>query len=531
VAKKRDAPEGAHPDDAPLKPEPSADRRVVNRAELYATAFATGTAVMVIEILGTRVIGPVFGVSLFVWSALLTVTLASLAIGYYAGGVLVDRAPTRRLLSLVVLTGGVLLALTPVIRRTVLSMCEGLGPRGGSLLSAALLFAPALVALGTVGPIVVRLATDDFRATGHRVGSVYAISTAGSLIGTLVTGFLLVPLFDSNHILLGTSAVLIAAAAIPLALRGKPAALLALLVPALGFSVPTPPLPSGIKLLDRAQTLYGLVEAIEDQNRGVRFLRADHSVIGAQFTRDRSAGFAFLHLLEVLRFVRPKAKSLLQIGLGIGSLPRALRPYEANIDVVEIDPEVIRFARQYFDFSTNGRVFIEDARTFLGRTQSKYDLVVHDTFTGGSTPEHLLSLEVLERIRTILRSGGVLALNFLGAEDSPATLAVARTIHQVFPIVRTFRDGPPDERHGIANLVFFASDAAMDFTVPAHATFESDMCGRIVRSFPAWEVLTNVPPGPPITDDWNPLARLQLPISEKHFAAMNELLPSAVWVH
>src|SRR5204862_8012705 len=99
--------------------------------------------------------------------------------------------------------------------------------------------------------------------------------------------------------------------------------------------------------------------------------------------------------------------------------------------------------QQYFDFSTSGRVSVEDARTFLRRTESRYDVVVHDTFTGGSTPEHLFSLEVLERIRAILRPGGVLALNFLGAEETVATLAVARTIRQVFPIVRAFRDGPP----------------------------------------------------------------------------------------
>jgi spermidine synthase len=516
-----------------LKPEASAGRFPVNRPELYATVFATGTAVMVIEILGTRVIGPVFGVGLFVWSALLTVTLASLALGYYAGGVLVDRMPTRRLLSLAVLAGGVLLGLTPVVRRTILSLCESLGPRTGSLLSATLLFAPSLIALGTVGPIVVRLATDDFRATGRRVGSVYAVSTAGSLIGTLITGFLLVPAFDSSQILLGTAALLVLAGGIPLAIRGKPVALVALLVPALGWATPKPALPAGIKVIDRAQSLYGLVEVIEDQNRGVRLLRADHSVIGAQFTADRSAGFAFLHLLEVLRFVRPQAKEMLQVGLGIGSLPRALKPYGLNVDVVEIDPEVVRFARQYFDFSTTGRVFVEDARTFLRRTARRYDVVVHDTFTGGSTPEHLLSLEVIQRIRTVLRPGGVLALNFPGYESgsrAEASFAVARTLRAVFPIVRAFRDGPPDGKYAVANLTFFASDSPMDFNVPEDARFENQACENALRSFQSWETLRNVPPGRVITDARNPLTRLQLPIAEEHFAAMNELLPQEVWV-
>src|SRR5262245_27271050 len=101
---------------------------------------------MVIEVLGTRIIGPVFGVNLFIWAALLTVTLASLAVGYAWGGVLVDRRPRAPLLNLVILGAGALLGIVPVARRLVLSLTSGLGPRWGPLLSGAILFAPALVA-------------------------------------------------------------------------------------------------------------------------------------------------------------------------------------------------------------------------------------------------------------------------------------------------------------------------------------------------------------------------------------------------
>jgi MFS family permease len=225
----------------------------VARGELYGTVFGTGAAVMVIEILGTRVIGPVFGVSLFVWSALLAVTLGSLAVGYYAGGALVDRHPRRQILGLLVAGSGALLGLTPLLRRPVLLCSESLGARGGALLSAFLLFAPALAALGAVGPVVVRLATEDYRAAGRRVGSVYAISTAGSLIGTLVTGFELVPAFDVDRILLGTAVLLVLLGAVPLALRGRPAALLALLLPGISLAAPAPRLPAGIVIVERAQ--------------------------------------------------------------------------------------------------------------------------------------------------------------------------------------------------------------------------------------------------------------------------------------
>jgi hypothetical protein len=521
-------------DPLPAGPQPT---KTVGRVELYGTVFCTGAAVMVVEILGTRVIGPVFGVNLFVWTALLTVTLGSLAVGYYAGGALVDRTPQRRLLGVLVAASGALLGLIPLVRRPILLWAESLGPRGGALVSASLLFAPTLAALGSAAPIAIRLLTDDYRFTGHRVGSVYAISTAGSLIGTLLTGFVLVPAFDIDRILMGTAVLLVLVGAIPLALRRQPAAIVAAIVPLLSFSLSLgagpATMPPGITVIEHAQSLYGRLEVIEDVNRGVRLLRADHSIIGGQFTRDRSPSFAFIHILESVRFLRPGAKDMLQLGLGVGSLPMALKAAGIHTDVVEIDAQVVRLARQHFGFSSTGDVVTEDARTFLQRTGRTYDIVVHDTFIGGTTPEHLLSREVMQRARSVLRSGGVLALTFPGyttGARAESTFAVKRTLRAVFPIVRVFQDGPPAAENRLRNLVFFASDSQMDFTIPANATFGSDTSRRILDNLRHWETLQDVPPGPVITDAWNSLARLQLPSAEEHFEAMDQLLPKEVWI-
>ncbi|HMI85678.1 MAG TPA: fused MFS/spermidine synthase [Polyangiaceae bacterium] len=489
---------------------------------------------MLIEILGTRVIGPVFGVSLFVWSALLAVTLTSLAIGYYSGGVLADRRPEPRLLGAVVLASGVLLGLAPFFGPFMLRAAEGLGPRAGALM-AATIFAPCLVVLGMVGPIAVRLSTTDVGAAGHRVGSVYAVSTAGSLAGTVLTGFVLIPSYETDQILIGTASLLALLGGVSMAWRGKPVALVAVLLPAVASTVAKPPLPTGIRELDRAQSLYGLVVAIEDSKRGVRLLRADHSIIGAQWISDRSSAFSFLHLLETVWLLRPAAADVLQIGLGIGSLGMSPGAHGRTVDVVEIDPAVVRFAQKYFGFATRGEIHVEDARTYLRRTDRRYDLIVHDTFTGGSTPEHLLSVEVIQQIKRILRPGGALALNFVGYQIGPnaeAAWAVGRTLRAVFPNVRIFRDGaddgPTDEPQ---NLVFFASDGPLEFEGVVRPPFESEACERVLRSFRKWEVSPQGTEGEPITDAHNPLTRLQLAAAEKHFAAMNELLPVEVWLH
>jgi predicted membrane-bound spermidine synthase len=498
-------------------------------SQLLATVFVTGAAVITIEILGTRIIGPVFGVSLFIWSALLAVTLSSLAIGYYGGGVLADRRPIAQVLHIVVAASGVFLGLVPALSHGVLGACESLGPRAGPLVSAFVLFSPSLIVLGMVGPIVVRLATTDIRATGRGVGAVYAVSTAGSLAGTLLTAFVIIPAFETNQILFGTAIVLVATGAIQLARLGKFAPLLGLLVPALSqAAAPKHALPPGITIVDRSQSYYGLVQVIEDKKRGVRFLRSDHSVIGAQWMGDGAPAFSFIHVLEAIQYAKPGAKNLLEIGLGTGALPTLLKNTGIKVDVIEIDPAVVDFATKYFGFSTSGDIFAEDARTFIQRTERRYDLIVHDTFTGGTTPEHLLSLEVAERIRAILNPDGVLALNFVGYQDGPkseASRAVARTLRKVFPVVRVFRDSPPDKNADEAsNLIFFASNGPLSFAIPPQAT------EKVLRAFEEWEVLQQVPDGDIITDSRNPLAQLQLPIAEEHFEGMNKLLPLEVWL-
>lgn len=506
-----------------------------NAPSLLGTAFVTGAAVMVVEILGTRVVGPVFGVGLFAWSALLSVTLLALAGGYYVGGAWADRRPGATLLAQIVVTAGALVALVPALDAWVLSFAEVLGPAVGPTLSALVLFGPSLSLLGMVGPVVTRASAGNVAKMGRSVGAIYAISTAGSLVGTLITAHWLIPSFTTDSILLGTAAVLTVLGVGTLLAARHPSALLALVLPVGALVSAGPKLPKGFHVLDEAHSLLGKLQVIDDEQRGVRFMRADHSIIGAQYVDPVSPAFAFVHVLEAVRFMRPQAQRSLQIGLGIGSLPLALERRGQIVDVVEIDPEVVRMAQEHFAFSTRGEIFVEDARTFLRGSHGPYDVIVHDTFTGGGTPEHLLSLELLQQVRAMLIPNGVLALNFVGfrsGERAAASFAVVRTLREVFPHVRTFVDeDPTHDPEGLSNLSMFASQASLDFAIPKNAMFDDATCERVLRSLGGWEVLQDVPAGDLITDARNPLGQLQMAVSDAHFAAMNKLLPVEVWLN
>lgn len=488
---------------------------------------------MIVEILGTRVIGPVFGVSLFVWSALLAITLVSLATGYYAGGLLADKAPSARVLGMAAVVAGVALAIVPVVRYWVLGVTQGLGPRVGSLTSALLLFAPSLTALGSISPIAVRIASNDVEHTGRRVGVFFAVSTLGSVAGTFLVAFWLVPSFETDHIILSTSGLLIVAG-VALLFTYRPVAILALIVPILSGHAPKPSYPNGFHVIDRAQSMLGLVEVIDDRDRNVRFLRVDHSLIGAELVPEYESAFSFVYMLEFASIMRPNARTLLQLGLGTGSVARSFERRGIKVDTVEIDPVVVRFAKRYFEFATTGSIFVEDARAYLHRTERSYDILVHDTFTGGATPEHLLSKEILIQAKRVLRPGGLLVLNFVGGvsgSDGAASKLVARTLRNVFREVRVFKDS---DKPGIANIVYFAADRDLGLDAIANARFHDDRRENARQAFLQREVLVEArddASGPVITDEHNPLARLELPIAEQHYAAMNKLLPASLWLH
>jgi len=503
-------------------------------AWILTAAFVSGAAVMLVEIVGTRVLTPFFGVGLYVWSALLVVTLGSLSVGYYVGGWLADRHSGAALpFELIIAGAGV--AIAPVLRVPLLRMLDGADLRLGALVSALILFGPALCAMGMVSTTAVKLAVQGSSETGRSAGLVYAVSTLGSLLGTLMAGFWLVPNFPVSGILWTVALVLVTMGLSGLRRPERKKAIPVAAVPLLLLSLIENDHTTGPwKILERRASLYGELSVVEDTSRDLplRLLRADHSLIGAQWEGGEPA-FEFVHVLESAVPAQPSAKNALLIGLGIGSAAPYLIERGIEVDVVELDPGVVELARKHFGFQTNGQVFIQDARTLLRTLDTQYDIIIHDTFTGGATPEHLLSLEVMRLLRARLRPKGLLVLNLVGAtrgEVSVATRAVDTTIREAFRYVRLFRDGPSKTEGRLRNLVFFASQYPIDFDWSLVDSDSSPARKRVFSQMFSWEVSSPLRGGRLITDESNPIASLGTAVSEKHHAAMREMFPTEFWL-
>jgi len=184
------------------------DERML-RILLPVSVFVSGAVVMVLEVLGTRLIAPVYGTSLHVWSAIIAVTLLSLSVGYWVGGRFADRFPRASVYFVVFEAAAVLIVLLPLAHQPILTITKPLGLRGGALASAVLFLGLPLTLLGMISPYAVRLAAHLIVDLGRTTGRLYALSTAGSLLGTLCAGFYLIPSFRLRTIFVGTALLLI----------------------------------------------------------------------------------------------------------------------------------------------------------------------------------------------------------------------------------------------------------------------------------------------------------------------------------
>src|SRR5262245_10234896 len=197
------------PERASSPPAPHTPRSARERPIILATVFLTGAGVLVLEIAGSRVVAPLYGSGLYSWSALITVTLAALSLGYWAGGRAADRRPDPVLFHGGILVAGLLVVAIPWVAGAVLRITEPLDPRLGVLLSATLLFFPALALLGGVTPFAIRLARPPAGEVGAVSGLFFSVSTIGSLLAALVTGFVLIPNLGVKAILALTGVALL----------------------------------------------------------------------------------------------------------------------------------------------------------------------------------------------------------------------------------------------------------------------------------------------------------------------------------
>ncbi len=533
-------------------------RAGLERASLFFAVFVSGAVLLGVEIASSRVLAPFFGNSLYVWGALIGVVLTGLAIGYWLGGALADRWPSITLLLSVMALGALLVLAIPYADDRVLRWVVDWDPgaRLNPLVAAVALFGPMSVVLAAVTPIAVRIAALDVATLGRTAGRLFAVSTAGSIVGTFATAFVLIPEFGTNQLLAQGAAVLFAGTALVAAARALPLVAvggLAAAAAAATLSVSLAPAQSG-RLTAAAAQNYSPVYRLrqEDASAPVDYTAegfdvvyrkdsAYHSIGVVQDDRDRYLRFdssfqsamnrkrPFLTPFEYVDYLslglayRPEARSVLFVGLGGGSAPKRMwRDFpELRLQVAELDPEVVNVAYRFFALPRDPRlaVEVEDGRRYLQRNERRFDVIVLDAYYADSIPFHLATQEFLRLVRDRLNPGGVVVANVIGALEGPDSKlfrSFYRTYRSVFPSVGVHPVDFQRDATAIRNIIVVAANGALPATgflrerwdgVRSEHPSAPDLTRAINRRYDKFVPTRDVPV---LTDDYAPTDALLL---------------------
>jgi len=436
---------------------------------LLITALATGAVVMALEIVGSRLLAPVFGNSLFVWGALIGVILAAMSSGYAFGGWLSDRYPGAQVLAGLLLFSGAWTFLIAWLGQPVLFKVAGVieDPRWGPCVAAALLLGPPAFGLSGVLPAMLRLAVLDLEYFGRHTGRMIALSTMGSLAGTWGTAFFFLSWIGSQALVAWLGAIQVGLGLWWLigwtTVRPVVIGALFLGIGGLGAGALSP-----IQMLKtpvyQEDSPYQQVRIRDDDL--FRYLVLDRTFHAVMWKADSVALFLpYSQLMVASLALVPEPKRGLILGHGGGSLAKwlAQRWPELDLDVVEFDPVVVRMAEEYFSYRPppQHHVHVRDARVFLNSTEQTYDLIWVDAFARHMIPFHLTTVEFFAELRSHLAPNGILAVNLASSGEGGDLLranAVVQTMRRSFPHVESFAvKGPwnsPQARS--ENLIFFA---------------------------------------------------------------------------
>jgi spermidine synthase len=439
---------------------------------LLVTSAVCGATVMAVELLGARMLSVGYGGSMTVWAAMISVTLLSLALGYFAGGRVADRWPRPRLLYAAPLAAAAWIAVCPHARFVLKACYDRLGIQWGALASSAILFLPPLGLLGMIGPFTIRLLARGDRKLGSTAGGVYAVSTVGSVAGTLLTALWLIPSCGTALSFRVSAVAAGLTGAIGLLLSRPARSLPALLLPLLLAAVPLPgarvgarfTAPDGDTVVVKAvrESPHGRIVVLD---KGAYRLLVVNGIVQSGVPRDFSRiekGHFLLnrYFQELLPYMveDPKKAAALIIGLAGGTTASILHAYEMEVECVDLDPAVIRTAREWFGFQ--GPAVAGDGRQFLEDCARRYDFCVIDAYSGDVFPFYLASVEAFRAARRVLRPGGVLALNFIGSPVGRAFASVYRTLETVFPNVLAVKAERSDD---VQTITVFASARPIEF--------------------------------------------------------------------
>ena len=409
---------------------------------LQFQVFISGASIMALELLGSRLLAPYYGSTLFVWGSLIGITLTGLSAGYSYGGKKSDTEASYQTFSLLIFIAGSYALLTTLLSADILKMILILkiGDMYGPLLSSAVFLLIPTFLLGAVTPFAIKLSAKSLQTIGQTAGNLYSLSTLGSIFGTFATTFMLVPILGVNVILYSISSILIISSVIGITKQIKFIAIILIAISIHSAVIVQPPVAGVVFEKD---TLYHKILVHDDSVNNIRTLILDNNFHSAMdLNNPERIVYEYTKFFHLGLLFVDEPNNVLFIGGGGFSAPKKfLVDYpEMIINVVEIDQEVVNVGSEFFAVPEDERLKIStnDGRIFLRNTNEKYNIIVLDAYDKSYVPFHLMTREFNELVYDRLTEDGVFISNIITSiEGNSADLFLAeiKTMKSVFPNV------------------------------------------------------------------------------------------------
>ncbi|MFZ1654929.1 MAG: fused MFS/spermidine synthase [Candidatus Moraniibacteriota bacterium] len=494
---------------------------VLKQNQLPLAVFFTGGAVLVVEVIATRILSPYFGNTIFTFSSVISVILAALSVGYAIGGRLSDKYPSERLFALIILASSLSVFSVYLLVVLVLpSAAYDLNIVSGPLIvSAGLFFLPAGL-LGLLSPFAITLESRRApqKGIGAVSGSIFFWSTAGSIVGSLGAGFFLIPHFGVSAILLGVAGLLLClglSLLLAAGVRGSVVSGMAFVCVVGSVLAPaTVPYASVIS----QETRYQKVDVVDGlyQERPARFFLQDQAPSGAMFLDSDEYVFEIAKYTDLYRILHPDINRALIIGGGAYVIPKKILNDvpDIRVDVAEIDPALFPIAERYFGLKENSRLVnhVTDGRRWLRDATVPYDLIFSDVYYSFSIPPHLATAEFFAAAEEKLSEDGIFLGNFIGRLSSDGTpsflLSEMRTFQEIFPNSYFFLTDPEHPTEG-QNIVFlgYKNPRPIDFHAPIF-TARPEPFLRTLENKRIDTIPLELARYPKMTDDYAPIEYL-----------------------
>lgn len=500
---------------------------------LDITVFCSGALVMILEMVGGRLLAPHVGTSAIVWTSIIGIVLSFLALGAWAGGRYADKNLSARGLALALALAAFGSGCTAIFHTFI---GESVTVLFGNIYGAAVAGAVGIFALpafffGMITPYVIRLRLAALKTAGATVGCLYALSTAGSILGTFLGGFILISWFSSTTIIWGVTVLTLV---LSLCNYAKKCILRSVAIFfSVGLAMHNLYQSHNTGLKNRfVESPYNVIRILEgnDYRHGgepVRLMATDpgYTQSGILINEPDKLYFDYTRFYALGPYHNPQAKKILMLGGGGYSVPKWLlsgksaleNPKDIELTVVEIDPAMTKTARDLFFLNYDPRMHIihEDGRLFLNRQGKKFDLIFVDAFNSHySIPFHLGTCQAIEKLSDLLYPGGLLLVNLISAisgDDGRLFRSIYAAMEKYFSEIKIYAVSHPGRSDKVQNIIIEAFKS--NFAKPANTHLSSGMdpnSEEIIKMSAHiydGEVIRDVPA---LDDDYAPVDRYTL---------------------